>query len=565
MNFSKKKNAQKLCLVSIIALVMMLSCIGIIFKTDKKAQAGAANATNIGSLTLQKNENQSKTFDKEIFWKLIDMLNGSTGSNRTTLKTLGATPLTSADFRASTVGGKSANSDIVVSIGGHQWIAVYLSRSKNDAPILTLWLADSSTTSTWSSGNSNYNTSWAGKYTSSLYGTSYIRAVKLNNGGEYAPTPSSMTKYDQDANSTWAIFTMDTVNETTSAGKTLNKSIKEFIEVPNNVDWQKNQFAKDEVTSMNNNCNNDGLVSAGNASTTGDYRSKLGADASYYSIWGEDALWLPSVSETGVSGVDGIWKASNSTRTNAGGTNTWLRSASNQDYCHCVYCLGSNGSSGPIHTVVCGNMAVRPAFHLNLQKVADTLNYAEPKDVETVYNGKGQNIGDISDDQLDWYDSSAMDITYDTSEMKDVGTYTAIAKLKQSVIDDEMEFAGEANENGENAYTRKFNFIIKPKPMSVSWKTESGSAWSIVDHEVPIPTFDDDEICSNDSGVKDTVKFVIKYSGTTATGATYPNAAKGEKDTDEPKNAGTYTVEITGLSNKNYTLADNATITQSFT
>ncbi|MDE5756223.1 MAG: hypothetical protein K2I23_03955, partial [Clostridia bacterium] len=469
MDFSKNKNVQKVCIVAIIALVMMLSCIGIIFKTDQKAQAGTADATDIGSLTLPNYENQKKTFDKEVFWKLIDMISGVEGSDRSTLETLGATPRTSADFRASTVRDKPSNSDIVVSIGGHQWIAAYVSRSKSDDPILTLWLAEDSYQDIYgampTSALFNPDTE---KYPVNMYGVSKIRSVVLNNGGEYLKNTTELfADPGKDKNNMWARYTMDNVSG----------SLTQFIEGPEAMSWQELQDCT-QYTPYDRS-SNEGYLTNQEDSLFGIVNHNY-TKLEKFDTWKTDKLWIPSVSEIGIiDDPSGMWNITTNLRSVSTGVKTWTRTGT---------CGGTNGWTYDVHTVhpsgtgiaydggVPQSCTVRPAFHLNLQKVVDTLDYAAPTDVETIYNGSKQDMESISKNKAKWYVSSAMNIMYGTSIMKDVGTYTATAKLKQSVIDDEMKFTGEATGVGEDAYTRKFNFIIKQKPLSVSWKTESGGA-----------------------------------------------------------------------------------------
>ncbi|MDE5755487.1 MAG: hypothetical protein K2I23_00115, partial [Clostridia bacterium] len=206
-------------------------------------------------------------------------------------------------------------------------------------------------------------------------------------------------------------------------------------------------------------------------------------------------------------------------------------------------------------------LAVRPAFHLNLRKISESFVAVPPTYVISVYNGKSQTIDDIADDLKKWYSDDVLELTYPTS-MKTVGDYEVTAKISKTKLqeDPDFVFGGQPNTNkGEDETTRKFTFTIEPKPLSVSWKTATGETWTSANHEVPKPTLNNDEICGDATGKKDDVSINYKYTGTlTAGDLEYTDTAK------PPKKAGKYTVEIT-LSNDNYTFATTAKTTQSFT
>ncbi|MDE5549306.1 MAG: hypothetical protein K2J13_03540, partial [Clostridia bacterium] len=333
--------------ILIITCLIMASAMTF-FMPNKNAEAFqgttniASQSTNLGEMLLSGYENRTdgKTFNGDVFWNLVSRVSGGTITSQSQIDTWAPAMKTSADFRTynNTLGNGAK--DIVVTIGGKQWIATCLTNTAN-GPILTLWLANSdcvnadgsSYNSNWSAGYQGYTNDWVNQYLGNLYGTSYIRAVTLNNGGDYADTDSHMTTNSpKNQTSPWAIYT---VPNTTSGMK---GSLTDFIEVPNNVSWQLNQTAIGTVTSSaytgsyNFNNNNDALNAGGNGET-GNYLTELNRNnlGNYYKAWGADTLWLPSVAETGVNGVEGIWKASNSTRANS--KITWLRSA----YCGFYY------------------------------------------------------------------------------------------------------------------------------------------------------------------------------------------------------------------------------------
>ncbi|MDE6276199.1 MAG: hypothetical protein K2M75_06665 [Clostridia bacterium] len=544
MNLSNRKLIQRVCIVSILALAILLSCMGIIFNNNNQYAKAfttdaniASQSTDLGELILDSYKTnttgEGQVFDKDIFWTLIAQISGESTPNMNTIKSLGASASTAKDFREFSADDKT---DVVITIGGKKWTATYLSRNKAGEPILTLWLAMSTTYGRWNDSR----TASAGNYPTNMYGTSYMRAGMLNNGGDYAPTntATSLTNVPQNSDSQWAIYTMDNDK---AAG-----SIKRFIEIPDNMDWQHTQSAI-ETADQTYDYNNDALDNGGSSISYGNITG--------YANWASDRLWLPSVAEVGTGAQDGLWKTSTNQFANHSSTTSdsyaaygYLRSASYDYNTYTTAYITQPSGTGMIPSYVDLTRCVRPAFHLNLQKVVDTLNYAEPTDVTNYYNGSGQKIGDISADQLGWYVSSDMDITYDTSVMKDVGTYTVTAKLKKSVIDDGKVFVGEANDSGEDSHTRKFKFIIKPKPMSITWTDDADG--------IPTPSLDDEEICGSDN-----VTLTYQYSGTLTVG-NKPYPATSTK----PTKAGSYTVSVqSSLGNSNYKIDDKATTSKSFT
>ncbi len=314
--------------------------------------AGKMNATNVDTLLkyITGNENAS------IQTNLRTTMEG--------LDNLATAVTTSAEIRqnvlTTTPQQKSSEQDVIVTLGGLDWQVVYLSRDDSGNNILTLWLANSTDTSTWSSGWSSSSTDG---YPSNMYGTSYIRAVTLNNGGQYATSNTALTTSEQSASNKFARFTMEDVEN----------SLAKFIVTPSEVNWQQYQSAA--VTNPSERCYNpnDSLNDPADIGLEGEW-----VDSSYnytdkegYSAWANDYIWLPSVAETGYSTSDiGLWETSTAQRQNisSSGSFSWLRSglSSNVPYAYYLYSSGSNCN------VLSADLsyAVRPALHLNLNSVA---------------------------------------------------------------------------------------------------------------------------------------------------------------------------------------------------
>ncbi|MDE7191082.1 MAG: hypothetical protein K2O35_01200, partial [Clostridia bacterium] len=464
--------------VCALMLLMILSCLGAVFMqintvdafilSDGKVPSSQANNLDEMLLETYLNSGEGKIFNKDIFWRLITQISGISNPSMSTLDTLGATASTAQNFRDLSI---NDGKDITVEIGGKKWTATYLSRSNatperpDGDPILTLWLAttEDSTikTSRWSAFASDGN----GDFPASMYGTSEMRAKTLNNGGTYATSLTELVSANQEAGSEWAIYTM-----TQEQG--VKGSIKDCLASPTDMEWQHNQRAKGNITNggylgeYNFNNSNDALdnvIGSDCVSASTVYEGKDG-----YTDWANDKLWIPSIAETGMYGVEGIWVLSNNQRANSFSDSNcvWTRSA-NPWYYNCVY--PTNVGAFP-STFVTNNYAVRPAFHLNLRLAAErtgTLPLAEPIDVTSEYNGQEQTLANITDtSKTSWYDSSIMTLEYTQGGMKDADTYQVKAKI---TTEDEV-FIGEPDASkGESADNKErvFNFTITKKKIGV--------------------------------------------------------------------------------------------------
>ncbi|MBE5736544.1 MAG: hypothetical protein E7356_04265, partial [Clostridiales bacterium] len=203
----------------------------------------------------------TKALDTNNVKILTKYITGNAGATSSTVST-NATEITDASeirgytISAGTEGGvayyaKAAGQDVTVTIGGIEWTAMYLSKDKNNNSVLTLWMNGFKQNS-WSTRSStegayygfsdgimysDYSANWSspsqGNYPSNMYGTSYINAVTLNNGGSYATSNSAVTTATQSSSSVFAPYTMSSYGLT------------QYLVKPRNVAWQENQSAKD--------------------------------------------------------------------------------------------------------------------------------------------------------------------------------------------------------------------------------------------------------------------------------------------------------------------------------
>lgn len=312
---------------------------------------------------------------------------------------------TSADIRAKAVSEnvttpKSSSQDVIVTLGGLDWQVVYLSKDNNGNDILTLWLSssyqeaflDRSSTEGTLYGflNGSLYSDWSDdfyfdapgvNYPSNMYGTSYIRAVTLNNGGTYATSTSASTTAEQSLDSAFTRFTMEEAEN----------SLTSFLVTPNEVSWQLFQSSPENNPSLSylypNDSLNDptGILEGNYYSASYNYHSKNG-----YGTWANDYIWLPSMAETGYDSSNlGLWETSTAQRQNissstskiepgVGSDNSnygtyvrnysWLRSGLN-NFANGAYLLLPSGESYGSYRVDVSS-AVRPALHLNLNSVA---------------------------------------------------------------------------------------------------------------------------------------------------------------------------------------------------
>ena len=360
--------------------------------------AGAFDANNVNALL------KYITGDADITYETaMDTLNEMTSTSNDNNAT------TSADIRSKsvTVNGvaKSSSQDVIVTFGGLDWQVVYLSKTTPESGediILTLWLSSSKqdafsgrtstegsyygfiNNSLYSDWSANWADSIVGSYPSNMYGTSYIRVVTLNNGGQYATSHSALSSaYAQNSNSVFARFTMEEVEN----------SLTQYLATPSKVNWQLDQSAVREGTNAHSyNQANDSIrePSVGSYYSVYNYHSKTNYDA-----WQNDYLWLPSDPEVGYNtSHTGLWKTSIEQRQNIRylvdqngvvGTDNQSWSVSYNTSC---LRSASDGSAGSIFvTSSAGNIyssgdtrnsnAVRPALHLNLNQVFDSLNFVK--------------------------------------------------------------------------------------------------------------------------------------------------------------------------------------------
>ena len=293
------------------------------------------------------------------FNKLLSYL-----SSAGTVDALSSGTIKASDIYTSTYGGKSANTSVIVKFGGIQWIVVYVSQDTSGNPIATLWKANESTTSVLLSGSSDGNAGNTIQYPSNMYSTSYMRVVTLNNGGTYTTSATALTTTSKSSSHTYAKFTMPSVSG----------SVTNYLVTPSAVSWQENQSAITQGVNdylLPNEAYGDMGTDTGEGVGWYDekynYYSGSGSQISQsdYTAWKDDYLWIPSLTETGYDGSNGLWACAGVMRYNA--KESYLRSGfyNNSSYCYMLrqytYSFGAAGG------------VARPALHLNLKAASKNL------------------------------------------------------------------------------------------------------------------------------------------------------------------------------------------------
>ena len=377
--------------------------------------------------------------------------------------------LTAREIREKASGGNLTDppkGEFTVNFAGKEWIPTYLSRadgsdgSANTGDvILTLWLAESATDTgsniQWTGHTSMYSTiptnlaSRPNTYVTGSYSSSYARAYIT--GYNYSDGQNSCGgTVPQNAGTTyWKSFVAD---------------YGAYFVKPINVAWQSTQAATMDFKlgyapwNLGHLLPNEHCAEMPKDKTAQWYDAvkgitTLGTGTGNFYSWGDDKIWLPSLSETGdYHNGTGIWVLAANQRFN--GENTLLRSGHELDAGACSY-LTSDGiwmyarvANNQDTDILALKGGIRPAFHLNLTEASK--NTASSKNVDktalpvpsnsitTVYNGKvrtfagNDGLAAENADNAPWYysalyQSTAADVTEGeaaSKTVKDADTYS---------------------------------------------------------------------------------------------------------------------------------------------
>ena len=343
---TKKPKTKRLTLLISLLLALVLAIVSIpVVAIINKNNANAIKSSDTSTAMPVIGEIfQNESFSNANMEKFMSYI-----SSDGTLSGL-ASSATATDIRNYAYGSKTSGKAVIVTLGGLQWQVVYLTKDTDGNNVATLLLRDPTDTDQWQT----WSNASVGSTPSNMYGTSYMRAVVLNNGGYYVADKSGtrqiVTKKETVAKNKYAPFTVDSFGLTT------------YIVTPSKISYQLNsQGTPITRNSIAYSLNNES-INFGCTYSDYDYSGKIG-----YANWQNDTVWLPSLSEEGEGNSNqGIWKLSVAERATSSSKEVWLRSYYHNSsfYVPTMSVSGSGGFSG---VYVTEYRAVRPALHLNLK------------------------------------------------------------------------------------------------------------------------------------------------------------------------------------------------------
>ena len=463
----KTKISKKKSVIGILALILILTLsLAFVFGQTSASTAYADRGSEENWVTIDEiYDNEAQSFDGTRIMDLIAALTGKRSFSD--LENAAKTAVTSATFR-----NLNSGKNVSVRFGGMKWDAVYLTaaettegNTKAGDIILDLWRSADNLASSDAAPYSYYwsNNSTDKDYPSNMYSTSMIRVETLNAGGQYSKidgSTSNLQKRDQDSGNKYARFTMDDVEG----------SLTEYIAKPSEVGYQDTEYDSETMKSfyistaaMGGTMKyyffpNDAYNTPDKGADDADWDTQDGVQMDAYSskgtaetaydAWKNDYLWLPSLTETGMSngstsGIgDGMWDTDASLRSANSGVgmgHCWLRSGvyfSAQR----AYQLDTSGNYANF-VVNNANCGVRPAIHFNLTAAARTAildKKSWPGDTKT-YSPNGVTWEIVNTDMVDvsavkegsdttsWYDTDNHTIT-----ATKVGRYELTVKPKDN-------------------------------------------------------------------------------------------------------------------------------------
>ncbi len=402
-------------IISILMIIITVIGAGVVLWYTVFRPSNAFTSSNTSSfkrvnelLVNKTTATGQKPFDSDTVETMVNMIYGSAGNIYDQMNSMSATttPRTAATLRAKTY-NKTNGQSIVVRLGGLDWIVTFVSKDRYGDLVATLWLSNNYQSEWGTTSNnlgehyglvngglySDWSADWyhryAGTYPSSMYGTSYIRTATLNNpySKRYSTDNDTIEQYTYSGSSDH-IFALYTV---------ASKGLTYYLKTPYNMSWMnalQNPANRNQSTYW---LTNEALTSTNSSNYTGSWVSSsqdfYSANSTYYTSWGEDYLWLPSMAEVGYcDDYDGLWEMSTAERstyngstssistsyigtsqTNDSGTaycRTWTRSAScsQSSYSMSVYALPAAGNTEGSGSV-CSSLAVRPCLLLSLTDV----------------------------------------------------------------------------------------------------------------------------------------------------------------------------------------------------
>ncbi|MDE5788936.1 MAG: hypothetical protein K2H78_00820 [Clostridia bacterium] len=337
---------------------------------------------------------------------------------------------------ASTLNAKvgDATYGLILKLGGMEWMATSLTLADlpdgtTDNVILTLYLSSPYKT------NSVFYTSESTAKGNNMYSASTIRSNLLS----------------------WSDFNLF------SDGSTTDSFASKYLVQPKNINYQQNETAVGRDASITTHYPNEALGALSSDWASGiNYQPSDEIRGERYDAWGEDYIWLPSITETGISNLLNtgcIWKLSNEQRKFTGGTGyAYWRSGyrDNYKYAHMMESAGT--ANGSMITA----RGVRPAIHLNLTAAAaastgGTIKNTTADTTTKTYQNAAYtfSVNGIKPTKMDLTLSGNItnwDATTRSFTATDVGEYKVTVALKPSIVALGREWAGGGTASAEYTF-----------------------------------------------------------------------------------------------------------------
>lgn len=467
---------------------------------------------------------------------------------------------------ASTINAKLKNENgLVVKLGGYEWMATSLTFADIDGEesiVLTLYLSNEFEKQKYyinrnaTRGNNTYSKSTVRNHLLTDAKYSFFSSTEENGFARNYLVQPKYIKYQY-------AETIKGRDPSAFQYNLINDALGELSE-----GWYNNDLYKpDEII--------------------GDYR---------YDAWGDDYIWLPSLTEVGSSnGADTtcIWKLSASQRKHNGSSYAWLRSGQYSSYmgAHELQASGKNGASALDSTA----NGVLPAIHLNLSAAKLGLlgtTLKDPKNIIATYNGEAQTLKSVYNEKpkaVNWYNRKWYEHTPEyikvtpSEEAKNVGEYFIKVEITQQWHNDsDMAIEEEGKNNGwtpdqttaeklkrrpkfagtpdttdaehmESETVRWFKLIIEPKEVTVTKPAYNASTGVLTP-----PTFADESELYADKPA-----LATKFTGTAENGKEFDQIDK------IPNRRGTYTAQAVLVNSEtdkteytgNYVIKDASNMT----
>ena len=433
----------------LLAVLALLLCVAmaaaLLLSTTAQAYTSSAietgtNMVKIGEI-FKDNATTGGAFDRDNLQKLINELakvygggikkdsQGNVDVDDLRNKVLGSsTAVGTQTFNNTQRINNINNNAIIVQFGGITWLASFMSLADTNLAdasdtysgigsvptegsgtdlVLTLWQAvpNGDDSAKWvgdANGYGNDDTDSQGTSPANMYGVSHLRAVTLNNGGQYATSKdqnkNTETKATQSKDNKYAKFTM--MSYTGSDSNEWKSNIASFLVAPRFIDWQKTQHTPSTWNwPQKDKCDNSdawGVMGSDNYYNSSIYYENL----DNYTQWKDDLVWIPSCPEVGNeynnnenTGMWGLTEDQRAYNTGSASEYLWLRTCRDDRYYH-AYGLTCEGVLYYDNTSE--SRLVRPALHLNLTAAAagiDKPTSENGSNSKTVtYNGQKQSF-----------------------------------------------------------------------------------------------------------------------------------------------------------------------------